>query len=102
MTAAAKCITVEQAIAAAEVAVRTWDERQRREDERLKPKDIAVELGVSMRTVWRLVRRSAMPLDDDPAIGACVRRGDLERWRRNRTTAIEGFRATHTAKRRRK
>lgn len=88
-----------RAIAHARAIVEMWDERERRASERLKPKEIAAALGISRQHVWRLVKAGSMPMDCDPAIGPCIQRADLERWRRNRTTAIEGLKRAQGTKR---
>lgn len=94
-----KCLTTEAALAVSEFVVRTTFERldatEKRATERLKPKEIAAELGISRQHVWRLVKAGSMPMDQDPAIGPCIQRAELERWRRNRTRSIEGLKAAH-------
>jgi len=76
----------------------TWEDRERKACERLKPKEIAAALGISRQHVWRLVKAGKMPLDLDPAIGPCIQRADLERWRRNRTRSMEGLQTSHGTK----
>jgi hypothetical protein len=85
---------MDQALAVAEFTFaamrRLEEERERKLAERIVGVDaIAAELGTHRDTVMAWARRHGLPLDRGPGREVSIRRWLLERWRADRTRAVE-------------